>query len=160
MSVSGRDVACNVSTLRRLALLDAPEAPEGAVASGVRVSLQLSAADGADAYEVVAIDAGVGNGWHFSPSVIAASVPLWERVNCYLGHASDRDRGPNGERQPPDFCGVFSGGCFDADAAAIRGKLKLMGPAAAMARSVAEADLQAYQAGEPARTSGSRPSCT
>ncbi|MEA2722607.1 MAG: hypothetical protein QOH59_378, partial [Gemmatimonadales bacterium] len=72
------------------------------------------------------------------------------RVNVYLGHARDDDRGPNGERQPPDFCGVFSGGYFDARDSSIRGRLRLVGPAAPMARAVAAAYLDAYASGEPA----------
>lgn len=111
--------------------------------------LQL-ASDAGGVYQVTAISAGVGNGWEFAPSVLSASVELWQRVNVYLGHARDDDRGPNGERQPPDFCGVFSGGFFDPETSAIRGRLRLGGPAAAMARAVAAAYLDAYASGEPA----------
>ena len=113
------------------------------------VGLRLAAGDG-DLYQVTAMDAGSGNGWEFSPAVLAASTRLWQRVNVYLGHARDDERGPNGERQPPQLCGVFSGGYFDADGAAIRGRLRLVGPAAAMARSVARAYLDAYGSGEVA----------
>src|SRR4051812_16932313 len=76
-------------------------------AAATAVELQLSAAEGPDVYDVVAIDAGSGNGWVFSPDVVEASLPLWGRLNVYLGHASQQQRGPNGERQPPDLAGVF-----------------------------------------------------
>ena len=136
----------------RAALAAEPAAPWGAERVGVTVGLQLAAGVSVDTFLVTAIDAGQGNGWTFSPSVLADSQGrgLWERVNVYLGHAGNERRGPNGERQPADLAGVFSGGRYDANRAAIRGRLKLVGPAAEMARSVARAYLEAYEAGEPA----------
>jgi hypothetical protein len=45
----------------------------------IPVELQLAAPDGrepaGDVYQVVAIDAGVGNGWEFSPSVMKPRRP-------------------------------------------------------------------------------------
>ena len=114
------------------------------------VALQLVAQESDGVYDVVAIDAGVGNGWTFEPGVIERAVPLFQRVNVYLGHAGAADRGPNGERKPEHLAGVFAGGMFDQSAAAIRGRLRLGGPAAPLARAVAEAYLRAYRAGEPA----------
>ncbi len=114
------------------------------------VALQLVAEDAEGVYDVVAIDAGTGNGWRFSPTVIERAVPLFQRVNVYLGHAGEADRGPNGERKPEHLAGVFAGGVFDRDTAAIRGRLRLVGPAAPLARAVADAYLRAYRAGEPA----------
>ncbi len=132
-----------------VALSAAPADPMGAEWSEVVAGLQLlSNADGV--YQVTAMSAGVGNGWEFTPGVLQASVDLWQCVNVYLGHARDDNRGPNGERQPPDFCGVFSGGYFDPSDGAIRGRLRLVGPAAPMARAIARAYLDAYEAGEPA----------
>ena len=128
-------------------------------AASVPVALQL-AADGAGVYQVVAIDAGSGNGWVFSPAVIERAVPLFQRVNVYFGHAGDADRGPVGERKPADLAGVFSGGFYDPHGAAIRGRLRLVGPAAAMARAVAEAYLGCYDAGEPAPEVGLSASLT
>ncbi len=120
----------------------------------VPVALQLGAMRdgpaGGGVYQVVAIDAGVGNGWEFSPEVIEAATPLFNRLNVYLGHAGPQDRGPNGERRPEALAGVFADGTFDPAAAAIRGRLRLAGPAAGMARAVADAYLYAYQSGEPA----------
>ena len=115
----------------------------------VPVALQL-AAEGADVYQVVAIDAGIGNGWMFSPAVIERAVPHFQRVNVYLGHAGPEGRGPNGERQPADLAGVFWGGYYEPESAAIRGRLRLGGPAAPLARAVAEAYLEAYAMGEAA----------
>ena len=130
-------------------LAAAPAGPMGAERSEVVAGLQLlSNTDGV--YQVTAMSAGIGNGWEFAPGVLQASVDLWQRVNVYLGHARDDDRGPNGERQPPDLCGVFSGGFFDPSDGAIRGRLRLAGPAAPMARAIARAYLDAYEAGEPA----------
>ncbi len=117
-------------------------------AASVPVALQL-ATDDSGVYEVVAIDAGVGNGWVFSPAVIERAAPLFGRVNVYLGHAGPTDRGPNDERKPEHLAGVFSGR-YDPASAAIRGRLRLVGPAAPLARAVADAYLLSYSAGEPA----------
>jgi hypothetical protein len=115
------------------------------------VALQLVRdGDGEDVYDVVAIDAGVGNGWRFAPAVIERAAPLFGRVNVYLGHAGAADRGPNGERKPEHLAGVFAHGTYDPDTAAIRGTLRLCGPAAPLARAVADAYLRAYEAGHPA----------
>ena len=78
------------------------------------VALQLVADHNDGVYDVVAIDAGTGNGWRFDAAVIERAVPLFQRVNVYLGHAGDADRGPNGERKPEHLAGVFAGGVFDA----------------------------------------------
>src|SRR5919199_1659932 len=142
-------VATSRST--RAGLSGTPTASVGAEPVGVPVGLQLAAVHGTDdSYLVTAIDAGTGNGWHFSAAVLAASVQHWQRLNVYLGHAEQDRRGPNGERQPADLAGVFAGGFWGADRQAIRGRLRLMGPGAAMARAVARAYLDAYEAGEPA----------
>lgn len=134
---------------RTLAGSSSEPSPGGVQRTPVTASLRLAASDG-DAYEVTAIDAGSGNGWEFPPAVLAASVALWQRVNVYLGHAGPNDRGPNGERQPLDLAGVFGNGWYDAERAAIRGRLMLRGPAAPAARAVARAYFDAYAAGEPA----------
>ena len=133
----------------RVALAQAPALPMGAERSEVVAGLQLLS-DASGVYQVTAMSAGTGNGWEFAPEVLRASVDLWQRVNVFLGHAGDDDRGPNGERQPRDLCGVFSGGYFDPETPAIRGRLRLLGPAAAMARAIAAAYLDAYAAGETA----------
>ena len=36
---------------------------------------------------ILAITAGLGNGWHFSPAVLRASLPLWEGVETFVDHA-------------------------------------------------------------------------
>ena len=131
-----------------VALAAASDGPVGAERSEVVVGLQL-ASDGGDVYQVTAINAGVGNGWEFPAPVIEASTPLWKRVNVFLGHAGEQDRGPNGERRPEHLAGVFSGS-YDSEHSAIRGRLRIAGPAAAMARSVAQAYLDSYAADEPA----------
>ena len=37
--------------------------------------------------EILAITAGVGNGWRFSPQVLRESLPLWDGVESFVDHA-------------------------------------------------------------------------
>lgn len=39
------------------------------------------------AFEITCITAGVGNGWHFTPKVLQASLPLWAHAHCFIDHA-------------------------------------------------------------------------
>jgi len=41
-------------------------------------SIEVTAPAGAGEYEIVAITAGTGNGWKFTPAVLQSSAPLWE----------------------------------------------------------------------------------
>ncbi len=58
----------------------------------------LSAAPSAG-FEILAITAGEGNGWRFSPQVLQDSLPLWEGVKCFVDHRA-------GPRSLRDLAGV------------------------------------------------------
>lgn len=74
-------------------------------------------------FEIIAISAGEGNGWRFSEECLQASLPLWERVECFVDHAwsghSLRDLG-----------GVCHSPVWDAERRGIRLRLKALGPSA------------------------------
>jgi hypothetical protein len=74
-------------------------------------------------FEIIAISAGEGNGWKFSEECLNESLPLWERVECFVDHSwfghSVRDLG-----------GVCHSPCWDAERRGVRMKLKPLGPSA------------------------------
>jgi len=54
-----------------------------------RIELQASGqVNRAGRFEILAITAGEGNGWHFSAETLQESVPLWDGVECFVDHAS------------------------------------------------------------------------
>jgi hypothetical protein len=73
--------------------------------------------------EILAITAGVGNGWIFSPQVLRDSLPLWDGVETFVDH-----------NQPPrsirDLAGACSSPRWDESARGIRVSLTPCGPAA------------------------------
>jgi hypothetical protein len=72
-------------------------------------------------FEVMAITAGVGNGWEFGREVLQDSLPLWEGVECFVDHSwfghSIRDLG-----------GVVKNPTWDEVLHGIKVQLKVMGP--------------------------------
>jgi len=82
-------------------------------------------------YDIVAITAGTGNGWKFTPAVLQSSAPLWEGVFCFVDHAL-------GSRSIRDIAGVLKGARYDESIQGIRATLKLFGPAAEMLQTLAE----------------------
>ena len=82
-------------------------------------------------YDIVAITAGTGNGWKFTPAVLQSSAPLWEGVFCFVDHAL-------GSRSIRDIAGVLKGARYDESIQGIRATLKLFGPAADMLQTLAE----------------------
>ena len=40
-----------------------------------------------DRFEILAITAGVANGWEFPAEVLRESLALWEGVNCFVDHS-------------------------------------------------------------------------
>lgn len=54
-----------------------------------RIELQATGqVNRAGRFEILAITAGEGNGWHFSAETLQESVPLWDGVECFVDHAS------------------------------------------------------------------------
>lgn len=90
----------------------------------------LSAAPTAG-FEILAITAGEGNGWHFSPEVLEASLPLWEGIKCFVDHRE-------GPRSLRDLAGVGVHPRYDAQARGIRLHLRPLGPAAPLLERLGE----------------------
>lgn len=44
-------------------------------------------------FEILAMTAGVGNGWNFSEAVLKESLPLWDRVDMFVDHGGFFDMG-------------------------------------------------------------------
>jgi hypothetical protein len=84
--------------------------------------------------EVLAITAGIGNGWIFSPDVLLASLSLWNGAECYADHTQDH-------HSVRDLGGILSNPVWDADAEGIRATLTPTGPAAAVFVELANAAL-------------------
>jgi len=91
--------------------------------------LQLNA-EALGEFEILAITAGEGNGWHFTAEVLRQSLPLWDGRECYLDHHV-------GERSLRDLGGVVYDPQWDEARQGIRLRLKPLGPAAALLRSLA-----------------------
>ncbi len=86
-------------------------------------------------FEILAISAGEGNGWHFSAEVLRQSLPLWEGRECYLDHHT-------AEPSLRDLAGVVYDPQWDEGRQGIRLRLKPLGPAAALLRALGSAMLQ------------------
>ncbi|MBW6465658.1 MAG: hypothetical protein K0B06_04055 [Brevefilum sp.] len=72
-------------------------------------------------FEILCITAGVGNGWHFSPEVLQASLALWAGVHCFIDHAWL-------SRSVRDLAGQIVNPVWDADAQGIHATLTTIGP--------------------------------
>ncbi len=82
--------------------------------------------------EILAITAGDGNGWLFSPQVLQASLPLWDGVETFVDHA----RSPRSIR---DLAGTCSAPRWDKPSQGIRLTLTPCGPAAVLIENLAHA---------------------
>ncbi|MGB8251793.1 MAG: hypothetical protein WCF08_01145 [Anaerolineaceae bacterium] len=83
-------------------------------------------------FEILAITAGEGNGWHFSREVLADSLPLWEGVETFIDHG-----GTDAGRSVKDLAGVCSGPACDPLTGGIRLKLRATGPSGGLLEEIA-----------------------
>ncbi len=82
---------------------------------------------------ILAITAGVGNGWNFSADVLRRSLPLWDGVECFVDHTADN---LPGNRSVRDLGGVCSTPVWDEPRRGVRLTLTPLGPAAEVIRTV------------------------
>jgi hypothetical protein len=75
----------------------------------------------AGSFEILCITAGNGNGWHFSPEVLQASLKLWDRVSCFIDHDWF-------SRSVRDLAGQVINPVWDPDAQGILATLSTIGP--------------------------------
>ncbi len=86
----------------------------------------LQVVDGQAGFDILAITSGNGNGWHFPPEALIASLPLWEGVESYIDHAWQA--GTN--RSVRDLAGICQAPDWDGSCRGIRLKLRPFGPGA------------------------------
>jgi hypothetical protein len=98
------------------------------------ITMQLQAIPSGKGIEVIAITAGIGNGWIFQPAVLQASQSLWDKAECYTDHTP-------GNHSVRDLGGILSDPSWDDSAQGIHAVLMPTGPAAQVVRDLAEAAL-------------------
>ena len=76
-------------------------------------------------FEILAITAGIGNGWNFPAATLQDSIPLWNGVECFLDH----DFMISGGRSVRDLAGMLFAPAWDDARAGIVATLKAVGPA-------------------------------
>jgi hypothetical protein len=76
-------------------------------------------------FEVLAITAGIGNGWDFTEKAIKESLSLWENVECFVDHSWFN-------RSVRDLAGVLSKPLWSDDHKGIKATLIPFGPSAAL----------------------------
>lgn len=81
------------------------------------------------AFEILAITAGEGNGWQFSPEVLKAAVPLFDQTQCFIDHIPP-NAGTNHSLHA--LAGVLTAPVWDDAVQGIRCRLMPLGPAAAL----------------------------
>ncbi len=92
-------------------------------ARGLLEAASDAAGEKGPGFDIVAIDAGEGNGWQFTPECLRASLALWDGVPCYLDHH------PRGASLH-DLAGVCAAPRWDESTRAIHMTLQPFGPAA------------------------------
>lgn len=92
---------------------------EGMVHSA-RMQLEAQASQGE--FDILAITAGEGNGWQFSPGVLSGSLELWDGCECFVDHAWEG-------RSLRDLAGVCHSPQFDPGQQGVRLRVRPVGPA-------------------------------
>jgi len=80
-------------------------------------------------FEIVAITAGIGNGWNFTPDAIKNSARLWEGAHCFIDHSWFN-------HSLRDLAGVCSTPQWDDALQGIRLTLKANGPSGELLKQI------------------------
>ena len=72
-------------------------------------------------FEVLAITAGMGNGWEFPAAVLQESLSLWDGVECFVDHSLR-------SRSVRDLAGIFQAPAWDEERQGIKATLNATGP--------------------------------
>ena len=110
-------------------------------AQRVRLALAAEAAP-EGGFVILAITAGEGNGWHFAPEVLRASLPLWERVETFVDHGRVSAAG----RSVRDLGGLCSNPAWDAARQGITLALRPAGPSGPLVAALGRELLAAGEA--------------
>ena len=79
-------------------------------------------------FEVLAINAGEGNGWQFSPEALRGSLPLWEGVETFVDHTPEPRQG----HSLRDLAGICREPRYDEERKGVVVRLRPSGPSAAL----------------------------
>lgn len=120
------------------------EPPSGAGEHRSRLQAETSVTPGGE-FEILAITAGVGNGWRFGAEVLRASLAMWDGAECFVDHAGQglgAGAGENpGGKSIRDLAGLLYAPAWDAPRQGIRCRLKAVGPAAGLLTELGRAVL-------------------
>ena len=105
----------------------------------IHLELQDSQVNAKGEFEILAITAGVGNGWTFSTDVLKKSVQLWDGVESFIDHHWFGN-------SVHDLAGVCYSPEWDEASQGIKLKLKPFGPAGRILKEVGQ---QLLESGEP-----------
>jgi hypothetical protein len=109
--------------------------PEGGMEERARFALgEVTSSPKGGGFDALLISEGEGNGWVFPAEVLQSSVKLWEGAKCFIDHSWEK-------HTLRDLAGVFEGARWDAGRRGVAAKLRLIGPAAGLARELGEAML-------------------
>ena len=95
-----------------------------------RITLQTCAPVADGEFEILAITAGNGNGWEFSPAALRDSLPLWDGVECFIDHDWNA-------RSLRDLAGVCHDPRWSEEDRGIRLSLRPFGPSAGLLQQAA-----------------------
>jgi hypothetical protein len=96
-------------------------------------------------FEILAITAGVGNGWTFSEDALQSSLKLWDGLECFIDHQQFFSSG----RSLRDLAGVCSAPAWSEDQHGIGLTLTAAGPSAPLLKACAQEWLAAADAPGP-----------
>lgn len=108
---------------------------EGIVERRERLAL-AGQLDGLGEFEILAITAGEGNGWHFPEAVLKDSLNLWEGAQCFVDHGEWRSAAGGGKRSVRDLGGVVYAPTWDAARRGVVVRLRIAGPSGALVEAV------------------------
>ena len=84
-----------------------------------------------NAYEIVCMSAGTGNGWEITPEVLQASLQLWDGANSFVDHSRQG-------HSIRDLCGVITSPRWDDKEQGIVATFSPLGPAKAIVLACAD----------------------
>lgn len=95
-------------------------------------------------FHILAITAGVGNGWNFPADVLKKSIPLWEGVECFVDHLLDQSCG----HSVRDLGGQCTRPVWSEDAQGVLVELFTFGPSGKLIEAMGRDILSAGARGD------------
>ena len=104
----------------------------------IHIDLQDSQVNDKGEFEILAITAGVGNGWEFSAETLKKSVQLWDNVESFIDHHWFGN-------SVHDLAGICYNPEWDEARQGVKLKLRPIGPAAAVLKELGQELLSAAE---------------